>query len=250
MVETIQHRLILRADLVHARRNITAHTVELSVANVLVCTDERAHKGDSVRVRLSFPGLVEPLDLESEVASKRVASAPGDEAAWLLRFLFRSKSEQSALQALLSRGAAGQGANSAVTNKPLFQVLFVDDSRMTRDAFRYSMEKYFGDNSGKSANFTVDVAEDGRSAWDMLGAGSYDLAIVDCFLPDMNGDEVIRRMRRDPHLGQLPILAVSVDGVDARDKMLAAGADMFVAKPLVLRDLLLTLNRLTSRTCA
>ena len=60
----------------------------------------------------------------------------------------------------------------------------------------------------------------------------------------LNGDDLIARLRADPKLAQLPIIAVSADGDEARDKSLRAGADLFLAKPVILRELCSTLERI------
>src|SRR5206468_433035 len=83
----------------------------------------------------------------------------------------------------------------------------------------------------------VDGAADGASAWQMLSDGSYDLAIVDYFLPELDGAQLVQRMKAEPRLATVPVVAVSVGGPTARDATLAAGADLFLDKPLVLRDL-------------
>jgi CheY-like chemotaxis protein len=80
----------------------------------------------------------------------------------------------------------------------------------------------------------------------MLADGTYDLAIVDYYLPELNGAQLVKRMRAEPRLAAVPIVAVSVGGTEARDATLAAGADLFLDKPLVLKDLFATLERLNA----
>src|SRR5690606_18706374 len=73
------------------------------------------------------------------------------------------------------------------------------------------------------------------------------LAIVDFFLPGMDGAQLISRIRKEPRLAGLPVVAISIGGDAARDAFLAAGADVFLDKPVVVRDLLATLDRLLTR---
>ena len=54
-------------------------------------------------------------------------------------------------------------------------------------------------------------------------------------------------MRHDATLHAVPVVAISVGGAAARDASLEAGADLFLDKPIVLRDLFTTLARLTLR---
>jgi CheY-like chemotaxis protein len=109
--------------------------------------------------------------------------------------------------------------------------------------FSYGIKKYF---RGKPGYVSVDHAADGASAWKLLADGSYDLAIVDYFLPELDGAQLVQRMRAEPRLAGVPIVAVSVGGAKARDATLAAGADLFLDKPLVLKDLFATLERLNA----
>ena len=128
-----------------------------------------------------------------------------------------------------------------------FHVLLVEDNSLIRDMFSYGIRKYF---RGKPGYVTVDVAADGASAWQMLSDGSYDLAIVDYFLPELDGAQLVQRMKAEPRLATVPVVAVSVGGPTARDATLAAGADLFLDKPLVLRDLFATLERLNAHGAA
>ena len=112
----------------------------------------------------------------------------------------------------------------------------VEDSRIAGQAFEYCVCKFFGD--GHRPRVEIDVAETGDDAWSRLHASRYDLAIIDFFLEHGTGAELIARVRQDTGLAGLPVLAISVGGNEAREKSLAAGADLFLDKPLVLRDLL------------
>jgi CheY-like chemotaxis protein len=122
-------------------------------------------------------------------------------------------------------------------------VLLVEDNHLISDMFSYGIRKYF---RGKPGYVTVDHAADGARAWEMLSGGSYDLAIVDYYLPQLDGAQLVQRMRAEPRLATVPVVAVSVGGPEARDATLAAGADLFLDKPLVLKDLFATLERLNA----
>jgi two-component system sensor histidine kinase and response regulator WspE len=109
--------------------------------------------------------------------------------------------------------------------------------------FSYGIRKYF---RGRPGYVTVDHASDGAAAWQMLASASYDLAIVDYYLPVLDGAQLVQRMRSEPRLQSVPIVAISVGGSEAREATLAAGADLFLDKPLVLKDLFATLERLNA----
>ena len=96
------------------------------------------------------------------------------------------------------------------------------------------------------AGYVVDVAADLTQARALVEGAKYDLAIVDFFLGDETGDEFIAELRSQVAVSELPIVAISVADAEAREKSLAAGADFFMEKPLVHRDLFSTLERLLS----
>ena len=60
-----------------------------------------------------------------------------------------------------------------------------------------------------------------------------DLIICDVQLPDIDGFEVARRLKRDPELRPIPLVAVTALAmVGDRDRVLAAGFDGYLAKPI------------------
>ena len=66
-------------------------------------------------------------------------------------------------------------------------------------------------------------------------------------MPEMDGLEAIRRLRAEPQLAQLPIIALTAKAmIDDRDKCTAAGANDYIAKPLDV-DKLLSLARVWIR---
>src|SRR5690606_27482249 len=118
------------------------------------------------------------------------------------------------------------------------RILLVEDNGFIRDVFEYGLRVFF---QARGA-YTVAHADTVEVAWQRLAETSYDIAIVDYYLPAETGAALIERMRRDARLADVPIVAVSVGGRDAREASLAAGADLFLDKPLVFRDLFNTLR--------
>ncbi|MCP4699311.1 MAG: response regulator [Gammaproteobacteria bacterium] len=88
----------------------------------------------------------------------------------------------------------------------------------------------------KNIGYTVSVADNGRQALAMLISQSFDLALMDINMPELDGFEVTRRLRAnsDPAVNnKLPIIAMtSLGDEDIRKKCLDAGMNGYVKKPV------------------
>ncbi len=91
----------------------------------------------------------------------------------------------------------------------------------------------------KTLNCEVDLAPSGREAVRKFHQGKYDLVLMDCHMPDLDGLEATRQIRAVEGPGQhVPILAVTAGTVPgARQACLQAGMDDFIAKPFSLSTL-------------
>ena len=94
----------------------------------------------------------------------------------------------------------------------------------------------------------VEIARNGREAVNHLQAKpGVDLVLMDVMMPEMDGLEATRLLRKDPRFAKLPIIALTAKAMsDDRDKCLAAGANDYIAKPLDV-DKLLSLARIWIR---
>jgi PAS domain S-box-containing protein len=94
---------------------------------------------------------------------------------------------------------------------------------------------------------TVDVAVDGLEALEALSRAGYDLVLMDCQMPLMDGFEATRRIRereRSERLGRIPIIAMTANAMAGdRERCIAAGMDDYLAKPVQQGDLLGALDR-------
>ncbi|HEY3357508.1 MAG TPA: response regulator [Polyangia bacterium] len=235
-------RLLLRAEVRHEGRTVVSHTLGLDPGEAFVPLDAPPPIGARVELRLSFPRLVEPVVIDGVVTAHRASTGPGDPAGAVIALRVASAADRARLAQLLS--AAPDAAADAV---PGYRVLLVEDNALISDLFAYGVRKYFRE---RRSGLVLDLARDGAEALAKLQAAGCDLAIVDVYLPVLGGAELIARMRRDPALAGVAVVAISVGGADAREASLAAGADIFLHKPLVMRDLFATLEWLTSQRSA
>ena len=112
-------------------------------------------------------------------------------------------------------------------DKNVPRVLVVDDEKAIQRFLK---------NALSSAEFSVHVAEGGKEALAAAVAIRPDLIILDLGLPDMDGVEVLRRLRE---WTQVPIIILSVrDREDEKVTALDSGADDYVTKPFGIGELL------------
>ncbi len=115
------------------------------------------------------------------------------------------------------------------------RLLVADDSRSVREAMLLLLER---------AGYQVDVAEDGLVAWRMLGRARYDGLVTDLEMPEMDGLELIRRVRGDALLSGLPVVVISSRATDAlRARAEELGVDAVLGKPVSEGELLEALAR-------
>jgi CheY-like chemotaxis protein len=90
----------------------------------------------------------------------------------------------------------------------------------------------------KRQGYRVAVAANGEEALRAAQADRPALIVTDLQMPEVDGLEVIRRLRATPDLAHVPILAVTAHAMTGmRERCLAAGASDYLSKPLNLRDL-------------
>ncbi|HEY6463992.1 MAG TPA: response regulator, partial [Polyangiaceae bacterium] len=234
------NEILLRAEIRSALETVVSYAREITSTSVFVVTDWRPPVETQVTLRISFPTLVDPVDVEARVAVHRPAQGVGHPAG--LEFQFESQVARDAVERLIEQ--LGPSRPSRAAEGRSYSVLLVEDNNFIRDMFAYGIGKFFAQRQGQ---VRFDHAEDAASAREKLENAQYDLVIVDYYLPSEDGAVFIARLRRDPRFAHAPIVAISVGGRDAREATMSAGADLFLDKPVVLRDLFKTLQVLSQR---
>lgn len=98
----------------------------------------------------------------------------------------------------------------------------------------------------RADNLLVETVRCAAEAEHLLGCAHFDLLILDLGLPDLDGQQLLERLRRRGH--KLPVLILSArDSIDDRVKGLQAGADDYLLKPFDLRELSARIHSLLRR---
>lgn len=122
------------------------------------------------------------------------------------------------------------------------QVAVVEDNPDNRLLVRVILEP----------RYQVTEYEDGFAALAGFEQHKPDLVLLDVSLPEMDGTEVLRRIRADNRLRGLPVIALTAHAMSGdREKFLATGFDDYVTKPILDETLLLeAIRRLLSESPA
>ncbi len=106
------------------------------------------------------------------------------------------------------------------------RILLVDDSRMNLMVLQAFL-KHLG-------QFEIALAADGREALDLLrtpGTAPYDLVLTDMWMPNLDGEGLVRAVRADPALASLRVVIVTAD-VELQSQAAAMGFDDILFKPV------------------
>ncbi len=115
------------------------------------------------------------------------------------------------------------------------KVLVVEDQASFREFLHVTLAKL---------GLEVSTALTGKIALTKAKEFAPDLILLDVMLPDMDGYEVCRMMRENPHLALIPIIFVSAVGSDKHiQRAMAAGATDYLVKPLSMDDVKALVNR-------
>jgi two-component system chemotaxis response regulator CheY len=109
-----------------------------------------------------------------------------------------------------------------------FNILIVDDSPAMRRVVR-RVVAIAGVDVGKYLE-----AENGVEALARLRSDWIDLVMTDINMPDMDGEQLLVEVRKDPMLTTIPVLIISTDrSEDRARRMMSLGADGYVSKPFL-----------------
>lgn len=117
------------------------------------------------------------------------------------------------------------------------KLLYVDDE----DSLRILVKSQL-----TMEGFDVDTAEDGDVALEMITTGNYDIVLLDIRMPRMDGNEVLKQLRKS-NIKTRIIMLTAVTELTSAIEAVKLGANDYVTKPYNIEDLLGCIHRVLAR---
>lgn len=229
---------VLRVDYTDGRqaRDVTEN---LSHEGLFVQTDQVFVMGDEVRLALSFPGLLDPVEVSGTVAWLRPAG-PDQPAGVGVRV--EREQDRRKLGDILS--AAGADSHASHAEHEGYRVLIVEDNPHIIEMYSYVLKKLASGELHGKVPLEVHFAPDGHHALLMLREDRFNLVMTDLYMPVMDGFALVERMREEEALRAIPIIAISAGGKEAQDRAMQLGVDIYLRKPVRFVEVLETVKQL------
>lgn len=116
-------------------------------------------------------------------------------------------------------------------------VLYVDDEETLRLLVTHQLE---------AEGFTVESADDGDTALEMLAGKTFDLVLLDVRMPRMNGIDVLKEIKQRKILSRV-VMLTGVDDLAVAMESVKNGANDYLTKPFDLSALVSCIKRVTAR---
>jgi signal transduction histidine kinase/DNA-binding response OmpR family regulator len=203
----------------------TGHGIPAADLDRIFEAFQQADSGDS-RIRHEGTGLGLALTrqlVEAHDGKISVASELGVGSTFTVRLPLRRPTEVTEEPPVLPAGQAS--------------VLVIEDDPAAQELLRVHLE---------GAGYAVVTTASGRQALTWLLKMRPDAVILDIMLPDLDGWDVLQRLKADPTTRSVPVMVVSI--VDDRELGLALGAIDYLVKPVSRELLLEAIGRLTFTT--
>ncbi|MBW2732555.1 MAG: response regulator [Deltaproteobacteria bacterium] len=235
MSHTPQTRRPLRVDYLSLKDFLEDYRKNLQQGRATVRSEHQLAAGEAVGLALSFPGLRQPLCLEARVDAVRALAETGYE----LDLYGMPPLQREALATAVARIAK---RDPELFSPRQLRILVVEDNHHVAELIQRGLEGHLK-RTKHALTVRVDLVEDASTALHQVEEVQYGLLLVDICLPLMAGDELIAQLRADERHQSLPIIALSASD-DVERQALAAGANVFMHKPIRLKELLKTLSTL------
>jgi uncharacterized protein (TIGR02266 family) len=212
--------------------SVLDYTENLSASGLFIRTDREFQAGERTSLVLSFPQLVEPVELTVEVV--RAQQGEGEQPGGVAVRVPDDLPDHRARLAELTRFVA----TATTTRTPVAscRILLCEDNGLVANMYAAALRRMA--ETDKLEGLAVEVVNDGAAAWDrLLRRPTIDLLITDVFMPAVTGIVLVDRIRSEPSLTHLPVVVITSGGEREREELAALGVTLFLNKPIKYLDL-------------
>jgi CheY-like chemotaxis protein len=116
------------------------------------------------------------------------------------------------------------------------KILMAEDNQINQLVAKKTLERKLG--------YSIDIVKNGREALEKLSSHKYDVVLMDCLMPEMDGYEATRKIKENPGKYNNPrVVALTASALkEDRDKCLEVGMDDFLSKPLNIKEIIRVLK--------
>jgi uncharacterized protein (TIGR02266 family) len=230
--------LILAVQYVGAE-SVLDYTENLSETGLFIRTEREFEMGDRVTLVISFPQLLEPIEMQVEVLRKRPATldSPGGVA---VRVPDDRLEDRARLAEVARRIGAPRGPDPAI------RVLLTEDNALVASMYSAALRRL--SESDDFPTLGVEVASDGAAAFDrLLRSPPIDVLVTDVFMPVLSGISLVEKIRAEAALADLPIVVITSGGERERERLASLGVALFLRKPVSYQDVAGAIRTLIAR---
>jgi uncharacterized protein (TIGR02266 family) len=208
--------------------SVLDYTENLSAGGLFIRTEREFELGERVTLVISFPQLLEPLELQVEILRRRPSSA-GAPAGVAVCVPSDRAEDRARLAEVAERIGAPPGKD------PAHRVLLVEDNALVASMYTATLRR-LSDTDGFPA-LGIEVASDGGAAFDrLLRPPAIDVLVTDVFMPVLSGITLVEKIRAEPSLASLPVVVITSGGEPEREKLAGLGVSLFLRKPVSYQD--------------
>jgi uncharacterized protein (TIGR02266 family) len=231
--------LVLRVDYPGEATKVRDVTENLSAGGLFIRTDRVMADGERVPLQISFPTLLDPVEIEVEVVRSRPGGDAGP-AGVAVKVPLDRVDDRHKLASLAEITRTGLGATRV---KQSFRILVVEDNPHVIEMYEYALRKLRTPDG--ATEIGIEYGSNGHEALLRLRRQPrVDLVMADLYMPVMDGFTLVERMKADPALLGIPTVIISAGGPDARARAESLGIDVYLQKPVQFVDVISTVRTL------
>lgn len=209
--------------------SVLDYTENLSASGLFICTEREFDVGERVALVISFPQLIEPVELQVEVLRRRLGG-DGTPAGVAVRVPDDRPGDRERLT-----GVSAQLAG-AHTERPAHRVLLVEDNALVASMYSAALRRL--SETDNLPGLAIELASDGLAAFHrLLRPPAIDVLVTDLFMPVLSGISLVEKIRAEPNLESLPVVVITSGGDREREQLQHLGIAHFLRKPVSYQDL-------------